>query len=455
MVVCSLCLILLILYVALDTRGSFRFQERPGYITYEMLAEAFVAGQLHLKQPVDPARLRSPDPLDPSTPYPAMSDLIIWKGRYYFSREPLPGLIRAIFLYKTGFAIPTGVVVVTFTFGALLLLGALLWMMRRQFFPESPGWMLWYIWISFALSGTQLYISSRPVVYNETVAEGCFFILAGCPLLVHALSAARHKLITACLSGMCFGAAVACRALLVLYPACFLVIFLILSAIRRESIKTTIEWALSFGVPVAFWVAALLAYNYLRFGDPLDFGNSHVLFPLYSQFRYINVGGHYFSWKHVPYQLYYFLLSLPLIVNRFPYLRYPFEAFWTDGIYLYRERVCSMFIAMPVLLLCLPLPFFFKHLQTKDRLFLILVFFGLSSLAILGVLSFSFGATARYYYDFTPILFVLAFCSLAVFWDRLTVSPRRKTLARAILSLLFVGNLFMGLLLGLSGAIMY
>ena len=57
--VCLLCVALLILYVALDTSGSFRFKERPGFMHYGMLAEAFVSGQLHLKQPVDPERLRS------------------------------------------------------------------------------------------------------------------------------------------------------------------------------------------------------------------------------------------------------------------------------------------------------------------------------------------------------------------------------------------------------------
>lgn len=67
---------------------------------------------------------------------------------------------------------------------------------------------------------------------------------------------------------------------------------------------------------------------------------------------------------------------------------------------------------MPVLLLSLPFPFLFKRINTKDRLSLILFFLGVSGLAILVVLSFSFEAVARYYHDFTPILFVLAFLQL-------------------------------------------
>ncbi len=292
-----LCLILPILYIALDTNGSFRFQERPGFMHYGMLAEAFVSGQLYLKQEVDPGRLRSRDPLDPSTPYPYQFDLIIWNGKYYLPREPLPGLIRAVILHAAGLPLPTGAVVVTFAFGVFLLLGAIIWLIRRRYFPESPGWMIWYIWLSFALSGAQLYIVSRPVVYHESDAVACFFVLAGCTLLVRGLSGARQGLITACLSGICFGLGLACRALLVLYPACFLLIFITFAAIRRESVKTTIGWMLSFAGPVVFCVAALLAYNYLRFGTPLDFGYSHVIVPAYSPYVYLTLGGHLFSWN--------------------------------------------------------------------------------------------------------------------------------------------------------------
>ncbi len=421
-------------------------------MNYGMLAEAFVSGQLHLKQPVDPERLRSPDPLDPSTPYPYMFDAIIWNGKYYFQHEPLPGLIRAIFLYTTGIAFHTGAVVVAFAFGVFILLGALLWMMRTRYFPESPSWMLWYVWLSFALSGIQLYIVSRPVVYHEAAAGGCFFVLAGTVLMVHELSGARLGLITACLSGVCFAAAVACRALLILYPACLLASFVAFSAIRREPFRTTIECALSFGGPVFLSIIGLLAYNYLRFGDYLDFGRSHIIFPDYGQYLYLAVGGHFFSWKHVPYHLYHYLFSLPWIVGKFPFLRYPFGQFWTNGAYLIWELVCSIFITMPVLLLSVPFPFLFRRACVQDRLSLILVFFGVSSLAVLTVLSAFIGAAARYYYDFTPILFVLAFCSLAVFWDRIATSPRRKILAKVVvLSLLFMGNVLMGLLLGLTG----
>jgi len=443
----------LILYVALDTRGTFRFQERPGLMHYGMMAEAFASGQLHLKQQVDPARLRSVDPLDPSTPYPYQFDLIIWDGKYYLPREPLPGLLRAAVLYTSGVALPTGFVVVASAFGTLILLGALLQLMRRKYFPASPGWVLDYIWLSFALSAAQLYIVGRPVVYNESDAVACLFVLAGSVLLFYAFTGARRNLIAACLSGTCFGAAVACRALLVVYPACFLLIFLIFSVVRRDSIKSTIKWSLSFGTPIGLWVGALLVYNYLRFGNPADFGYAHVIVPTYRAYLYLTLGGHFFRWEHAPYQLYHYLLSFPRIVSEFPFLRYGFGEFWVNDVYVVREAVCSIFLAMPVLLLALPLPFLVRQAGIQGRLSLILVFFGISSLAVLGALSGFYGSAARYYYEFTPLLFVISFCCLAAFWDKFATTSRRKTVAKIFLALLFIGNVFMGILLGLTGAI--
>ena len=382
-----------------------------------------------------------------------MFDSIIWSGKYYFQHEPLPALIRVIFLYTTGLTIPTGAVVITFALGVFILLGALLSLMRRHYFPESPAWMLWYIWLSFALSGIQLYIVSRPVVYHEAVAEGCFFVLAGCTLLVSGLSGARRGFMIPCLAGLCFAVAVACRALLVLYPVSFFLSFLAFPALRRESVAATIGWALSFAAPVALSIAGLFAYNYLRFGDCLDFGKCHVIFWSYPEYLYFSVGGNFFSWKHVSYHLYHYLLSFPSTVSKFPFLRYPYEAFWINGTYMIKQLVCSVFVTMPILLLSLPSPLLIRRLQTKDKLALIVIFFGVSSVAILAALSSFIGAAARYYYDFTPILFVLAFCNLAVFWDRVTTGSRSKTIARVVLSLLFIGNLLMGLLLGLTGTI--
>lgn len=451
--ICLLSVFLLILYVGLNTRGSFRFEERPGFMTYGMLAEAFVSGQLHLKQEVDQNRLRSPDPLDPSTPYPYWFDLIIWDGKYYVPREPLPGLIRALILYVIGLPLHTGEVIITFAFGSFLLLGLVLWSIINRFLPESPDWMIWYFWVAFGVSGTQLYIVGRPVVYHESDATACFFLLAGCALLIRGLSSARHNLTIASLSGTCFGLAVGCRALLILYPVCLVLMLLAFALAQRQSLKTTVAWAIFFSGPVAAGVALLWAYNYLRFGNPLEFGYTHVIVPTYSAYVYLTLGENLFSWKHVPYHFYQYLISLPLVVSKFPYLRYPFESSWVDDVYLTREAVCSMFITMPVLVMLLPIMYLFKHPQTKNELKPVLSFFLVSPLVVFVMLSAFYGASARYYYEFVPMLFVVAFCNLAMLWNRVTTTPWSKVATVAILSFLFFGNLAMGFILGYTGAV--
>ena len=141
-------------------------------------------------------------------------------------------------------------------------------------------------------------------------------------------------------------------------------------------------------------------------------------------------------------------------IGKFPFLRYPFGEFWANGAHLIRELVCSVSITMPVLVVVgYPTRFSSDRLRVQDRLSLILVSLECLRWRFSAALSAFVGAAARYYYDFTPILFVVAFCNLAIFWDRIVTSPRRKTLAKVVLSLLFIGNVMMGLLLGLTGTL--
>jgi hypothetical protein len=455
--VCLLTFVLLVTYVALNTSGTFHFTERPGFMNYGMLAEAFAAGHLYLEQEVDPERLKMTDPRDPSAPYPYIFDSVIWNGKYYFQQEPLPGLIRVMLLCATGITVPTSVVVVMTALGIFLVLGMLLRLIQQQHFPESRDWMLWYIWLAFGFSGIQLYIASRPVVYHEASGEGCFLVLTGCLLLFHGLGRVRRGLLMAGLSGMCFGAAIACRALLVVYPMTFIFCFLAFALIRRERPAGTLKWAFVIAGPVCVWIGALLFYNHLRFGDWLDFGRSHVIFLKRLDYLYCTLEGKFFRWEHIPHHLHDYLLSLPWIINKFPYLRYPYGevrlSVGADDIYLIRELVCSVFVTMPVLLLALPFPLLPRRCLNRGRLSLILVFLGMSAIAVLGLLSAFVGAAARYYYDFTPALFILAFCNLAAFSDKFESLPRTESVGRGVLVVLFLGNLFMGLLLGLTGAV--
>lgn len=444
-------LILLVLYTGLNTCFSFRFRDRDGHVNYRMLADAFLSGQVYLKEPVDPLRLNSPDPLDPSLPYPFLDDALIWNGKYYFQHEPLPALPRVLWRKLTGSHYPTGAIVVICALGSVLWLGGLLWLLRKAFFRESPVWIFWYVWAAFALSAPQLYTVARPVVFNESSAMGCFFALGAATFLVLGLTHVGRLRMSLILTGLFGGFAFLSRAQMGVYlmvlPLCLIATHPLKHTPALSSWKVTILVLF----PIAGAVAGQFIYNFLRFGDPLDFGRGHIMFYEYWDYWYLNRGGNFFRIEHFPFHVYHYLLALPRITDKLGILRYSIERIVVGDVMVERELVSSIFIMVPALLLVLPFPWLFNYSESRKGLTTILLFCALAPLTVLTMLCFFVGATARYLYDFTPLLFVLIFFNLVILWGRVRGNVKLRRMIIVGLSLLFIVNFLMGLLLALTG----
>jgi len=441
----SVCLALLILYTGVSTEWSFTFSEVPGFMRYDMLAEALLAGQLHLKQPVDPGRLSAPDPLNPLAPYPFMFDALIWNGKYYFQHEPLPAVFHAIWIKLTGFPCRTGAMVILGAMGTLLCLGVLLLRIREVFFPDSPWWLLWFVWLTFALSGLQLYMVKRPVVYHEATALGMFFVSAGFTSFVYGITGGHRAFRLFALAGVLFGAAVACRPSLVFYPFITASCYLVSLIVRRELGRRSLSQLVIFSVPVCLAVGLLLGYNYMRFGSFFDFGREHLIFPNTSMYLYLTVDNGFFRSAHVTYHLHHYLFAWPKVAGGFPFLFHPWTARWIGDVYIMREAVCSIFIMMPVLTLLMFTPLTLRDCRDRARLLTILAICGTSFVAELGFLSFHVCAAPRYIYDFVPVLFVVVFCNVAVLWPRVAEHRTARIATVAGLGLLFALNGFAAL----------
>lgn len=480
---------MLLLYLLLNTSFSFRFTERPGLLNYEMLAESFLAGQLHLKQPVDPSRLKASDPLDPSLPYPYLLDALIFNGKYYFQHEPLPAVFRVLWIKLTGTSYSTGAIVVLCVWSGFLFMGSILWKIRQSLWPTSNIWLFCYAWAGFGISGPQLYIVSAPVVYNESMAMGCAFLLAGSYFLLkglvdcHQTGNAIHRsphpdplpegqgarglgalgdarsIANRCtgmnflISAVFFGAAIGCRAELVIYPITFCILYFVWSLTQHGEFWLRFKQLCMFAVPVGIFGTSLLAYNYLRFGSLFDFGRSHLMFPRYITYVYTILQGDYFSLRRIPFQLYHYLLAPPMVTHKFPYLRYPFGDLIYGDVYIYLQLACSVFITSPLLLFCLVLPRYFKELPESRSFRLPAIVCSLSSATMLVMISTTVGCTARYMSAFTPLLYVLVFGALVGIDHKVRHALGHSKGTMVILASLFAAQLFMGLLLGLTGVI--
>jgi heme exporter protein D len=436
------------LYAALNTEFTWHFGERETFLTYDMLAEAFLSGQLHLKKEVDRERWESGDPLNPSLKRPFQFDAIIWDGKYYFMQPPLPGVLHAIWIALTGKACLTGLVVIASGLGNFLLIGSFLSRIRRRFFPETPMWILTYCWLSFGISGIQLYAIARPVIYHEAILLGNFFVLSGFLVLLVAWERKARSLWYPILSGALFGAAVACRLPLILYPIVFALCYAVFSLARNEPKAPRPVTIAAWTIPIIGFFSLLLGYNYLRFGSLLDFGDTHVIFPYYMHYIYLAKFNNFYRLAHIPLNLYCYLLALPEFNSSFPFQFFPSSWYWDANVHVVREVMGSIFIISPVLALCFLAPFGYRYGSERTMLSFILVTISVCSVAVFGSYLCYVWSAPRFAYDFVPLLFLVLYCGTAGVWARTASNRRFRLVFLILLCGLFIFNAVQGFCLG-------
>ncbi len=438
----------ILLYAAFNTEFTGLFRERETFLTYDMLAEAFLSGQLHLKQEVDRERWESGDPLNPSLKRPFLFDAIIWDGKYYLKQPPLPGVLHAIWIALTGKACLTGLVIVATGLGNFLLIGSFLSRIRRTFFPETPMWILTYCWLSFGISGIQLYAIARHVIYHEATLLGNFFVLSGFLVLLVAWQRNARSLWYPILSGVLFGAAVACRLPLILYPIFFALCYAVFSLARNVPKAPRPATIAAWIIPIIGFVSLLLGYNYLRFGSPLEFGDRHVIFPNYIDYIYLAKFNNFYRLAHIPLNLYHYLLAPSEFDSSFPFQLFPSYWYWDGRVHLVREVMSSIFVISPVLALCFIAPFGYRYGSERPMLSFILVTISVSSMAIFGSYLCYLWAVPRFAYDFVPLLFLVLYCGTAGVWSRTADNRRFHLVFKILLSGLFILNAVQGFCLG-------
>jgi hypothetical protein len=440
-----------VVYSGFNTAFHWKFVERQGCPNYDMLGQAGLAGHLYVKEEVDEARLKSGDPLNPLFRGPCLYDTIIWKGKYYLQHEPLPAAFHAAWIAVTHHACLTGVMVVLSGMGCFLVLGILLTRVREVFFPQSPPWIVFYSWLSFGLSGIQLYMTARPVIYHEAILLGNFFLLSGCLLLFEAWRRAETGILLPTFSGVMFGAAITCRVPLVLYPVMFTVCAIVFLVVRQErSYLTRWNVFLPWVAPIIAFIGLLLAYNYLRFGTPFDFGRTHVIFPKQLDYVYLAQQNRFYRLAHVPFQLYNYLLALPELSSVPPFVEYPFDTYSDGNIYVVQEMIGCLFLISPALVLCFFAPRASRYSERRRSFQLMLSLCIVSTMTMFITYLAFVRAAPRYTYDFFPLLFILGYCGATGLWAETQNRGKPRRLVMIGLLALFAINMALGCALGIQ-----
>jgi hypothetical protein len=417
---------------------------------YNRLATAFL--HLHLSVGVAPAGLlHLANPYDPSqnelyAESPTYHDLALYHGRLYLEWGPAPALVLFVPLHLLGLAPSNSLTVALFGIAGLAFALGTLRVLLRQI-DGVPLWMGTLGAAALVCSTIVPFVArGRPAVYGEAVVGGFCFAMAGVYLAMRAIAQRRASLGRLALMSLCFGLAAGSRPSLIATALLIVPVYLTLASTRPRG-----QLLAALAGPCAACVLLLLAYNFARFGNPLEVGQSYQL-ASYNP-REIQFG----SAGYLLPNLWYYGLSPPRPTILFPFLRlapppvtYPLGV--PRGYRLTPELTGGLLTMTPLLLFAFALPWLRRRRpQSLGALANpLLIAAGAGLFALLFVSFEVFLSTERYETDFAGV-FLLA--ALAAWFALSTGAPgRRRKAVRILGAVLAVWGCLAGVAISFTGA---
>jgi putative flippase GtrA len=261
------------------TPGSFELRT-PKNDYYNLLVQGFQRGHLYLNATPDPALLALPEGARPGAA-PYLLDASLYRGHYYLYF----GVVPAVLLYwpyaaLTGHGLSGAMGALLFALAGTVL-ATLAWLeLRRRLFPWIGACWAGVAVLAIGL-GTGVPSALRhPLFYEAATGAGYTFAMAELWAVLRAWRTPARSGRWLLAAGLACGLAVGSRANLA--PAGLLLLVLgswnatsgASVGRRRRALAVAVGWA---GLGVGSVGIGLAAYNFERFGNPVEFGHSYQL----------------------------------------------------------------------------------------------------------------------------------------------------------------------------------
>jgi hypothetical protein len=271
------------------------WMRNPGKAYWHLLAQAFLDGKLYIANPVQ------------------THDMTFFQGHWYLPPPPLPAILMLPYALLVGAASINNVwfSIIFCSINSTLVFLILEGMRRRGWIQLPRAGLLWLVAL-FALGTPHWWVGVNGMEWfvSQIVAVTFLALATWC-----AVQGWSPWIVSASLA-LCVSA----RPNLV-------VVWVLLLAIAWQIRKETgqpfrwtwaLKWSLQSAVPVAAAAAGLMVYNFLRFGNPLDFGYTMIngAPQIVENARIYGL----FNLHFIPGNLYLMFLRLPSFRPEPPYL---------------------------------------------------------------------------------------------------------------------------------------
>ena len=238
---------------------------------YVRLSEAFLSGQISMKELPKPELLALNDPYDPTTNAKFRHhDWALFQGKYYLSWSPVPALL--LFIPANVLGIPMNSALACIFLGSVLLV--LLFVLLRQIIPKShhpSGLQSSLLILILGFGSYTPILLRRPADYEVAILTGSVFVILSLLLFVRSTTLLKHKSLNASFAVLASMLAFWSRPSFIFVPL-LIAGFIIFN--NRHNLKKIIYLIC---LPVASVAIPMGIYNHLRFGSIFEFGAKYQL----------------------------------------------------------------------------------------------------------------------------------------------------------------------------------
>ncbi|MBP0967441.1 MAG: hypothetical protein J5722_07395 [Oscillospiraceae bacterium] len=300
------------------------------------IVDAFEAGQVTLEQTPNEDILSLQNPYDGSQRDASgayyLWDHLLYDGKYYSYYGIAPVLVLFLpYHMLTGYYFPTVWAVWLFAVIGIIFLTKLYLAAMERFAPKNTPVSLQLIGLAMVQFSSGIYFTLyNSSFYEIAQASGFVFVTAGAYFMIasNVVGEGKIRLGRLAASAACLSMGVLCRPTLAVY--CVAALLFIWAGFRKKQLAyKNMTDALRKQTPklryyLPYFVCALLPfavigsvqvwYNWVRFGNPLDFGIQYSL--TINDFTHTQFHTHFALLG-----IYSYLLAPPEFIERFPFFR--------------------------------------------------------------------------------------------------------------------------------------
>lgn len=354
-------------------------------------------------------------------------DTAYYNGKQYVYFGILPMLISFLpYYFITKKYLKMSVVVFVFSALCFILLKEILLKLLDKFFEKLPFKLVIYSLITLCSGSLILYANGIPRVYELAIVAALYFVLQGIYFILNAVENEKKRYINIFLGSLFLALSVACRAIS-LFASLLILPYLIHLLIENVKIfkgnkAPLIKLILAAGIPYLTVGALLMWYNYIRFGNVLDFGTKY-------QLTIVNMNGLSNRFAALPVGLITNLFSVPEFLSEFPFITYHNKLTTFYGYYYIENMIGGLFIVVPIVFMNFGVLKANKNTKNKTLKTV------LNSLVIVGMLICILsvmmgGSNQRYLIDYAWMLILSAILIFCILYNKLQSEEAKKIMQK-------------------------